>query len=174
MPESLPPQQPDSNVPPGTISVGGAPGLAVEPSAPIQWLTYDDATFGFSIKYPDTYVIVDKANPRETPDIDLVQQIRFQDKTLANGDTADLEPPQFRIEILKNGAGETLDQWLKSHTITGTQAGVTIGGREGVAITLNTMMAPNQFYYLAYNDYIYRLTPLGVYGNEMLKSFTMM
>ena len=37
-----------------------------------------------------------------------------------------------------------------------------------------TMQAPNTFYFIATDKYMYQLTPLGQYGDEMLKSFTLL
>lgn len=178
-----PPSQPpaDSGAPgmvggaPGTISIGGQPASPAPDNAPTptQWLTYTDQVFGFSISYPDTYVILDKPSSPETPPAGMVHQVRFQDKHLASGATADLEPPQFRIEVFDNAAGASLDQWLSDHQVTGTRTPAPIGKQQGVQVSLNTMMAPNQFYYLAHGSYIYRLTPLGQYGIQMLGSFTL-
>jgi hypothetical protein len=155
-------------VPPGS---GGAPGAAVPPAPPAEWLTYTDKTFGFSISYPDTYVILETANPRETPPRDLVHQVRFQDKALATGQTADLEIPKFRIEVFDNAAGVTLDRWLDDHQVAGTRTEIPVGGQQGIQVSGNTMLAPNQFHYTAHGAYVYRLTPLGPYAMQMLDSF---
>jgi hypothetical protein len=84
---------------------------------------------------------------------------------------ADREPPQFRIEVFDNPHGITLAQWLDDQHVTGTRTEVPIGTATGTLVSNNTLMAPNQFYYLAHGSAIYRLVPLGAYGLDMLASF---
>lgn len=44
-------------------------------------------------------------------------------------------------------------------------------GSEKWLVRFPLMMAPNEFYFFASEKYVYRLTPLGPHGQEMLGSF---
>lgn len=158
---------------PGQGGIAGQPLGGADPAAeatPTNWQTYADEQFGFAVTYPDTYVILEQPSPRETPAPGVVHQVQFQDKTLATGDTAALEPPQFRIEVFEKPADITLEQWLDGNA-EGAATPIALGELNGYQVSLNTMQAPNRFYYTASDTHIYRLTPLGPYAEEMLESF---
>ena len=45
---------------------------------------------------------------------------------------------------------------------------------EAWRVAHRALMAPNTFYYVAGSKYVYRLTPLGPYSEEMLASFQLL
>ena len=102
-------------VPPGNTAPGSAgssqAGGNVKTST--QWLTYVDQRFGFSISYPDGYVILDEVELLRDISPNLVQRVRFLDAGLAHGDTANLEPPNFSIELFDNAPAIPLGQWIE-------------------------------------------------------------
>jgi hypothetical protein len=142
-------------------------------SAPLAgWSRYTDQQFGFSIAYPNTYVISNAAATSVAAP-NLVHQIWFQDKAIASGATAALEPPAFAVDVFANDDALALAQWLDANDPYGdaTRTAVTVGNTPGYKVALTSYIAPGQFYYVAAGKAVYRLTPLGQYGEEMLKSF---
>ena len=114
---------------------------------------------------------LDEPAPLSTVAPNLVQRVRFQDKQLAAGETAQLEPPQFVIEVSDNKAGISLERWIDANMPPGgSRSAATVGNRRGYQVTLNIMLAPNQFYYVADGAYVYRITPMGQYSEKMLAS----
>ena len=140
--------------------------------APTAWLTYTNQTYHFSIAYPNTYVLLDQASAQDQAQVKRVFQVRFQDQRIAASPIAHMEPPQFQIEVFDNTATLALGRWVEDHRMNGERADVKIGGQPGLRVTLMTMMAPNQFYYVAQGPYVYRLTPLGPFSEQMLASFS--
>jgi len=147
---------------------GGTDGVA-------RWRMYDDKTYGFSIKYPRQFVILPEKGEQVDAPAGRVYRVRFQDKKVASWQTADLEPPQFMIEVFKAKGGLSLRDWLESAQWIGQSDTVepfeVKGAREGLSIRLMQQLAPNEFYYAATERYVFRLTPLGIHGPEMLASF---
>jgi hypothetical protein len=135
-------------------------------------LVYEDQQYKFSISYPDIYVILPEIELLNQVEPGLVHRVRFQDKQLASGDTADLEPAQFMIEVFEKSDTGTLEAFVESKAPSGSQREeVEINDLKGYRIVLQTLVAPNMFYYFTAGDYNYRLTPLGKYAPEMLETF---
>jgi hypothetical protein len=138
----------------------------------VVWLTYEDAIYKFSVEYPDVYVILDEPEDLAAIDPTLLYRVRFQDQALATGDTAALELPQFTIEVFDNishlSLGEYLDQKASEE---GERSEFTLGDLSGYKIMSKHPLGPNEFYYFAHGDYIFKLTPLGQYSNDILLSF---
>jgi hypothetical protein len=145
---------------------------AEQPAQPTDWLRYTDQQFGFSITYPNTYVLLDAATASAAA-ANPVHRVWFQDKTIASGATAALEPPAFAVDVFANPDGLALAQWLDANEPhrDATRTAVTVGDTPGYKVALTSYVAPGQFYYVAAGNAVYRLTPLGQYGEEMLKSF---
>lgn len=163
--EGAPPSAPPPGVPPAQ-----APVLPAEPTG---WLTYTSQTYRFTIVYPNTYIPLDQEGTQEQSQAQRLFQVRFQNQHIANGATAGLELPQFQIDVFDNTAALPLARWLDDHAVTGERAEATVGGQAGLKVTLMTMMAPNQFYYVVQGSYVYRLTPLGPFSERMLASFSL-
>jgi hypothetical protein len=157
----------DSN--PGTIE-GSQPG-GDEMNKPVNWLTYLDTKFGFSISYPDAYILLPEAELPKDGAPGLVYRVRFLDGDLANSDTANLQPPDFSIALFENPSAISLNAWVDANAPKGSTEEIKLDDVSCLKVTMTTLMAPNQFYFCAWNKYIYQLTPLGEYADEMLKSF---
>ena len=139
------------------------------------WRTYNDKNYGFSIKYPRSFVILPR-RPRAAGDRpSLVQRVHFQSKGLVSGPLADLEPPQFAVEVFKREGVGTLRELVEA--AGWVEAGDAVepfdleGARGGLRVRGMKMVAPNEFYYFATEAHLFRLTPLGEYGPRMLASF---
>ncbi len=137
---------------------------------PVDWLTYQDQAFLFSIDYPDTYTILPEDLGSEDKDPVLIHRVRFQDIALATGDTASLEIPKFNIEIFKLG-DQTLESFLDKYAPGAEREVYKQGDLTGWRVYFNRLSAPNEFYYFSSRGYVYKLTPLGKYSDEMLHSF---
>lgn len=151
-----------------------AHSAAAADSQPVKWLTYTDEAHRFSIQYPDSYVILPGVELRSgNVSPGPVAQVRFQDQQLAAGDTADLEPPKFTVEVFAFTGNAPLERFIKSNVkFPGASIGpYTIGVLSGLRVSTGLMLSPNEFYFFAGPDYIYKLTPQGEYGDQMLQSF---
>jgi hypothetical protein len=97
----------------------------------------------------------------------VIHRVRFQDTDLA---TAELEIPIFTVEVYELNM-LTLEAFLDL-TATGAESQIyTLGDLSGFRVTFNQLSAPNEFYYFAGDEYVYKLTPLGMYSEEMLQRF---
>jgi hypothetical protein len=96
--------------------------------------------------------------------------VRFLDRQLAKASTADLEIPNFTIEIfdLEN---QSLESFLDAYFEQGERQTINLGNLKGIRIYFDQLIAPNEFYYFANQDLVFKLTPLGEYNQEMLDSF---
>ena len=89
-----------------------------EPNPPVpseSRITYIDRTYGFSIDYPNGFVVraqdVSKlAQFTPTP----VTSIFFMNPTMARGDLAGIEPPDLEVRVYQVGGGSSLENWLVS------------------------------------------------------------
>lgn len=153
---------------PGYIDSSSA-GTA-EVNLEVDWLTYLDTVFKFSIDYPEFYVILPETEPLNHIDSSLVQRVRFQEVDLAEGDTAEYEIPKFTIEIF-DLRSQSFDGFLASKVTGAELEAIRIGELDGYKVSFNLLRAPNTHYYLPGNGKVYRLTPLGIYDHEMLESF---
>ena len=160
---------------------GGEPGM-IESKAPggitlegkvesvISWLIYQDQEYPFSITYPDSYAVLPAENRSETAGPELLHQVRFLDRQLASGDTADLEIPNFKIEIYDLG-NLSLENFLDENFDRGNREPFTQGEAIGIRVYFDQMIAPNEFFFFTDLRHVYKLTPLGKYSEEMLESF---
>ena len=140
-----------------------------------KWRMYEDKTYGFSIKYPRQFVILPEKGEHGDAPVSRVHRVRFQDRKVASWQTADLEPPQFMIEVFKTDGAAPLKDWLQSAQWIGQSDTIepfeVEGARDGLRVRLMQQLAPNEFYYVATEKYVFRLTPLGPHGPEMLATF---
>ena len=137
---------------------------------PVNWLTYRDEAFLFSIEYPDTYTILPETIKLEETDPLRAHRVRFQDIALATGDTASFEIPKFTIEIFDLG-DLNLDAFIDKYAAGAERQVYTQGDLTGLRVYFNRLSAPNEFYYFSSHGYVYKLTPLGKYSEQMLHSF---
>ncbi|HEY0375469.1 MAG TPA: hypothetical protein VGC87_00765 [Pyrinomonadaceae bacterium] len=140
-----------------------------------KWRMYEDKTYEFSIKYPRQFFVMPEKGAGSDDGSGRLHRVRFQDRKVASWQTADLEPPQFTIEVFKADGAASLKERLQS--AQWVNEGDTVepfeveGAREGVRVRLMQQLAPNEFYYVATEKYLFRLTPLGPLGPDMLASF---
>jgi hypothetical protein len=175
------PEQPPANegpVPSPALSevegvVEGPSGGVLSPSK--EWLIYTDTAYGFSIKYPDTYVILPEPTPLPATTPPVVHRVRFQDKQRASGQFANREPAQFAVDVFELDPVVPLHDWLQSAGLVPARATVEQvhldGAGEGWRVRRPVLMAPNESYFFATEEYVYRLTPLGPHSQDMLASF---
>ena len=157
---------------PGKVDSQAPGGLTMEEDLQpaVSWLTYQDQDFHFSIAYPDTYTILPAQNSSAAGGPELLHVLRFLDHQLASGDTAEYEIPNFTIEVFDLGS-LTLEKFLEQHFEIGNKEPFSLGKLNGIRVSLDQLIAPNQFYYFADQSFVYKLTPLGEYGQQMLESF---
>ncbi len=157
---------------PGKIDSVPPQGYALEQGGdqPVNWLTYKNQDYSFSIDYPDTYTILPEDEPLSDLDNKLIHRVRFLDAQLAAGDTAKYEPPNFTIEIYPL-SDQTLEAFINDNIKGGNLEEFTLGSLSGIRMYFIQLIAPNEFYYFSKAGYIYKLTPLGPYSLEMLQSF---
>lgn len=157
----------------GSLESSAPVGSGEASSKPVNWLVYQDETYKFSISHPDVYVILPEVELLREIDPDLAHRVRFQDADLAKGDTADLEPPQFTVEIFKSNSS-SLESFLDTKMPGARREPYKIGDLQGYRVSTNLLMAPNEFYFFSGNGYVYKLTPMGAYSQEMLESFKLL
>jgi hypothetical protein len=146
-------------------------GDSPEDGVPMNWITYTDPKFGFSLNYPDLYTVL--AEPQNLAEISpaLVGRFRLLDSSLANSDVAELEPPKFSIEIYSNNGRLPLGSWMDANLPRGDKESIEINGTPCLKTTLQILLAPNQFIVCENNGNIYKFTPLGLHSEEILASF---
>ena len=159
----------------GLEEKGGLPGQSSANEGPQKWLIYTDTAYGFSVKYPDTYVILPEPTPLPATTPPVVHRVRFQDQQRASGQFVDREPAQFAIEVFELAPPAPLREWLHSARLIPARATVEhvhlVAAGHGLRVRLAVMIAPNEFYFFATKKYVYRLTPLGPYSKYMIDSF---
>jgi hypothetical protein len=144
-------------------------GAAMDES--VEWLRYSNSQFKFSISYLSTYVILDESESPEDTLPPPVFRVQFQDRALATSETADLQVPMAAVEVFRKEQSESLEEWLDLHGESGSRSPITGGGLQGYRVSLPVLMAPNEFTYFASDTYVYRLTLLGPFAEEILQSF---
>jgi hypothetical protein len=144
--------------------------LNQEESMTITWLTYNDQAFSFSIEYPSIYTIL----PETVNSVDdapaNIHQVRFQDIQLATGETAEFELANFTIDVFEPG-DQSLEAFIAQKEPDGNIEAYQVNILNGFRVYYNLLIAPNEFYFFSANGYVYKLTPLGPYSQEMLHSF---
>ena len=139
------------------------------------WQMHTDPTYGFAVGYPKDYVILKEVTlptPTQPP---AVQRVRFQQKDIAAGQFADLEPPGFTIHVFTRSSGRSLRDWLDSFGLLPPGSEISAvrlaGASEGLRVALLQQLAPNEFIYFATDRYVYSLIPFGPESAKMLTSF---
>lgn len=164
-----------SSVPDFTDNPGSVPTAASTPSQLVT--THTSAAFGFAMDYPQNFVVMQE--PSTLPDTRpaLVHRVRFQTRTLATSQFADLEPPKLKIEVFAAAPG-SLREWLQTFNKLSTSAEVlafsVAGAREALHVADRRLLAPNAVYYVSSSRFVYALTPLDDTGARMAQSFRLL
>jgi hypothetical protein len=146
------------------------PALAVGQTSPTEgWSTYQLAQYGVSLRHPADVVTV-------PPGGSLVLPPRFrvwlQSTAIANSPVAGAAPPLLALDVFDNPTGESLETWLgRPGAVPQARFGrepFEVGGLPAIRVTGSLQLAPSVFYYVARGAYIYRFTPLGLVGEQML------
>lgn len=157
---------------------GPPAALPAAPGAEVAegWTTYADPS-GFSVRHPESLVILPETDP--LPDLrpPLVHRVRFLGRELAAADTAALEPPQLSVEVFAAPPGP-LRQWLEAHGRLPGGAGVQVvtvpGAREALLVRDPRQLAPNEFLWVTTDRYAFLVVALGPDGEAMRSSFRLL
>jgi hypothetical protein len=140
---------------------------------------YADHTYGFTVKYyPKEYGLLTDGSIQAPTQPPAVQRVRFQRKDIASGQVADHEPPGLTVSVFEQSPGRSLREWLDSSGLLPPGSEISsvrlTGVKEGLRVTLRQQPAPNEFVYLANDQYVYALVPYGAKGGKMLRSFRLL
>jgi len=162
---------PDAPGESGPYSMEGSQPGDSEVKTDANWLTYVDSKYGFSVDYPDTYIVMDEPKPFSEILPALIYRVRFLESYLAKSDTANLQQPNFSVEVFENPSATPLKTWIEANFSQGTIEESKFAGASCAKVTLPIMIAPNEFYYCAINEKVFRVVALGQYSEDMLSSF---
>ena len=140
---------------------------------------HTDHAYGFTVKYsPKDYVLLTEGPIQTTTQPSAVQRVRFQRKDIAVGQVADHESPALTISVFAQSPGRSLYDWLDLYGLLPPGSEISsvrlTGVKEGVRVILRQQPAPNEFVYLATDQYVYGLVPYGAKGGKMLRSFRLL
>lgn len=168
--------------PQGQSPAGAAAGdeAVTEPDEQLSTSTmaaYRDNNYQFSVDYFDNFVL-------RTPTPDQlamfeptpVASFRFLNPVIAASDLGDLEPADLEILVFAMEAEVTLDAWLATAGLLATAGNVApppfqTANVSGVEVCTSTMIFPGCFYFVMGRNWIYRLTPATIEGEQMLETF---
>ncbi len=136
-----------------------------------KWLSYRNPRWRFSIAYPDSFVLLPERERPEPAIPSLACRVSFEDRQLAAAETANLELPQATVDVFQNESQLPLEKWLDIHGPAGFRAPIVAGNLQGTRISLNILLAPNEFVYFGSSTFIYRLTLLGPFAPQIIQSF---
>lgn len=150
-----------------------------EPAAPPdarRWTTYVDRAHGFSLRYPDSVVILPESTPLPERRPPIVYRVRFMDKTVAASESAGLEVPDVTIEVFAPPTGP-LRSWLSRYERLAPgrepETLAIAGAKEALRVRDPRQSAPNEFVYLATDKAVIAVIPLGADGETMAASFAL-
>jgi hypothetical protein len=153
---------------PGSGETGGS---ETGSGSPVQWIEYTDPNLGYSLSYPTIYTILPETQALSDLSPIMVGRLRMLEPEIAKSEFADMEPPKFSIEIFSNEQALPLDGWLTTTGLDGDLEKFQVDGVECQKLTLKIQLAPNQFIICMHDDKIFKFTPMGLYSDEILKSF---
>lgn len=138
-----------------------------------------DHTYGFTVKYyQKEYALLTDDPHQATTQPAAVHRVHLQRKDVATGQVADHEPPELTISVFERSPSPSLRDWLDSSGLLPPGSEISpvrlTGVKEGLRVTLRQQPAPNEFVYLATDQYVYGLVPYGATGGKMLRSFRLL
>lgn len=159
------------NAEPGYVDSVAPESLAIDQvEVALEWLTYIDPAYSFSIDYPSIYTVLPETEDQSNADPAIVHQVRFQDIQLATGDTAEFELPIFLIEVFELG-DKSLDDFIHLNEPDGHTEMYQGNNQNGIRVSYNQLIAPGEYYFFSSQNYAYKLTPLGPFSPDMVLSF---
>ena len=140
---------------------------------------HTDRTYGFTVKYyPNEYVLLMDDPHQATTQPAAVHRVHFQRKDNATGQVADHEPSGLTVSVFERSPSPSLRDWLDSSGLLPPGSEISLvrltGVKEGLRVTLRQQPAPNEFVYLATDQYVYGLVPYDAKGGKMLRSFRLL
>lgn len=149
------------------------------PSTPESWLTYSDPMYGFTIGYPNGFVVrqQDVSKLSQFTPTPLVSTF-FMNPTMAAGELAGAEPPDLEVRVYRAEAADSLKTWLVS---VGFATSDTIAaakpfrnaGVNGLEVCHSTMIAPGCSVYVLHKGRVYQLTAISKEGEAMIGTFAL-
>ncbi len=155
--------------------------LKMAEATPLSGQTvYVDPTYGFSIGYPNGFVVqpqdVSKlAHFTPTP----VASIFFMSPTMARGDLAGIEPPDLEVRVYQVGTVDSLKSWLVSVGFASGDSGAVAkpyrnANVNGLEVCQSTMIAPGCSIYVLHDSRVYQLTAISREGEAMIDTFALL
>ncbi|MBH0178082.1 MAG: hypothetical protein HP491_09500 [Nitrospira sp.] len=99
--------------------------------------------------------------------------MHFQRKDLAAGQVVDHGPLGLTISVFERSPSPSLRDWLDSSGLLPSGSEVSsvrlTGVKEGLRVILRQQPVPNEFVYLATDQYVYGLVPYDAKGGKMLR-----
>lgn len=140
---------------------------------------HTDRTHGFTVKYYSSeYVPLIEGPTQTTTQLKVVQRVRFQRKDIETGQVADRGPSGLTVSVFERSPERLLQDWLDSSGLLPPGSEISLvrltGVKEGLRVTLRQQPAPNEFVYLANDQYVYGLVPYDAQGGKMLRSFRLL
>jgi hypothetical protein len=139
------------------------------------WRTYRSERFGFELRYPELYVLVEEAS-QSAPAGQPLMQIRLLDRAMAQPPLASVAPAQFAVEVYANPSRDPLEPWVVARGFVPPvdrfgHGPARVGDVDGIRVTDRAQLAPNLYYFVAREAFVYRLVPLGPFADAILASF---
>ena len=162
-------------------AAGPAAGQQTEPAPtpPANWSTYTDPAYGFSIGYPDGFVVrqQDVAKLARFTPTPLVS-IFFMNPTMAAGELAGVEPPDLEARVYRADAADSLKTWLVSVGFASSDSISTAkpfrnASVSGLEVCHSTMIAPGCSVFVLRSGRIYQLTAISKEGEAMIRTFVL-
>lgn len=142
--------------------------------------TYVDPTYGFSVGYPNGFVI----RPQDVSKLTQftptpIASIFFMNPTMAAGDLAGIEPPDLEVRVYQTGVVDSLKSWLVSVGFASVDSGAVVqpyrnASVSGLKICQSTMIAPGCSVYILRGGRVYQLTPISLEGEAMIETFALL
>lgn len=148
------------------------------PVPPADWTDFVDPTFGFSISYPNGFVVQSQnvsklAQFAPAP----VNSIFFMNPIMARGALAGIEPPDLEVRVYLAGTIDSLKSWLASVRFDHNGAAIQPfrnASIEGLKVCQATLIAPGCSVYVLHKARVYQLTPLSREGEAMIETFALL
>jgi len=166
--------------PEGSESMPGETGNQTPRQVPPSMrMVYVNPTYGFSIGYPNGFVVQPQDVSRLTQFTPKpVESIFFMNPTMAGGALAGIEPPDLEVRVYQAGAVDSLKTWLVSVGFAAVDSGaVTLPYRNdsvsGLRVCQSTLIAPGCSVYVLRSGRVYQLSAISLEGEAMIETFVL-